>query len=204
MDNQPKITAIEIYLWFVVAIIVWLSNFIPIVGTICSVAFLIFFFLYLYLKKIPQAGPLIANLVGVIPFINLLPVSILSVSLAIAMDRVPALKKAVMRMQLRKKLAKKLDRLKSKDVDSQKGIRGRINRRRVKNLERQIGELDKEEALDKEDESGKERKKLASDKKPEAAPPPMLPVDEKAPGEKDSKSKDKDVDDKGELNKLAA
>jgi len=198
MDNQPKITGFEIYLLFCLGGFVDLADFIPVLGTIFSIAFAIFFFIYLYLKGLPQTGPLIINLIELVPVLDIIPGTIFAVGLAVFMDRTPAAKKAAMKMQLRKKLSGKLNRLKSAEAGSPGGLRGLINRRRIRNLENQVA------ALDKAEEPPAQRRGLSPGHKPASSPPPRLPVDEPEPNEKNNQFGANDSDNQEELTKRAA
>jgi hypothetical protein len=95
MNDQPKITFAEIMLLFMAAVIVDVLSLVPVVGSIASACSAILFWLYLKSKGLPPVGPVVALVVDAIPFVGLFPFAIVSVAIAIVIDRAGQIAKAM-------------------------------------------------------------------------------------------------------------
>ncbi len=87
MNNEPKISPVEIYFLMALAIVVDLINWIPLVNVPVSFVALIAFPWYFKKKGVPAYPAIISGLVGFIPVLSVLPETIAGVIACIILDR---------------------------------------------------------------------------------------------------------------------
>ena len=88
--HKPKLSGIEVALAILMAIVVDIIDFIPILDVIVSLGSFIIFWLWFTMRGVRQGWNIACQAVDVIPILDIIPATTLGILITVIIDRVPA------------------------------------------------------------------------------------------------------------------